>query len=345
MFSTTQDEAAVVNEVRNIYRAYLGESDAWKQPSFFGINSIVIGGAIWTVLNEARNNVDARVNPVTATGVNLDRIGATPPLNLVRLQPTAAEGFIRGQDLTVTTVTTGTVFETADGYQYTATENVSVVAGRAVIPVIASIVGEDSNSLVDQPMNTSLEGRFYSNGVFGGADLECDDSFRRRIFGEYSATAFFGSPCSYQNVLSGVAGVTRSWTIQDGGVPKILFLMEDLYPNGEPTPMDIQRIEQRFKDDCMTSIFYCANFEGAKSLTIAPELCFENPPDDICELEEALTAWLRETFELGEGVLITQIQSFFDQNFPQYGIKVTCDTPYEGQCDAVYNVAQIIGPC
>lgn len=346
MFSSTDNEAQVVNEVRGIFRAYLPEADAWKMPSFFGVVAIVLGGAVWTVLNEARNNVDARVNPVTATGADLDRIAATPPLNIVRLDATVAEGLLRGQDITASLVQQGQVFTTADGTTYAATETVTVVAGRAVFAVTSNETGDNVNAIVDQPMtSTDVDGQFFSEGVFGGNGIECDDNLRRRIFSEHSRTAFLGSPCSYQEAMAGITGVSRSWTILDGGIPKVLFLTEDLTPDGVPPATMVQAVRSSFQGECMTSIFYCANFEGARSLTLSPEICWETAPEDLDAILDAIKVWLRANYDLGEGVTVAELQAFLGQSFPQYGPKVLCTENFEGECDAVYNMVDFAGAC
>lgn len=333
-FKDAKKEAEFIESIRSIFRAYVPESDAWAKPNFFDINATVIGGIAWSAVNEARNGVDLRLNPQTAVGEYLDIIAATPPLDLTRRAATQATGFVKVDY----PVTVGYEFKAEDGTIYTATE-----AGSGVIAVISKGYGKDQNSIENRPLEGS-DGTARSLGIWGGYDVECDDQFRRRIYAAKSKFHFFGSACSYEDALLAFPGVTRVWTAEDGGVAKIMFLMEDKYPCGQPRQEDIDEIIDYFKDECLSNMFFCPNFEGACTKTIAPEIEWTlTAPEDICEVQAAMTDWLRENYDIGEGVKIYEIQCWLDAYYPEYGGKIPCCDDYEPEPCCVYNCVQLLG--
>ena len=346
VFTDQDSEADIVDKVRSTFRAYVPESDAWKKPSFFEVSSIVLGGIAYSAINEARNGIDTRVNAATAVKPYLDIIAATPPLFLTRNNPTKSTGFIEVNCPDMTAIPAGYIFETADGVQFSANDTVTLSAGQGLVGVTSVLEGAAQNSCENQPFEMPLGCTAISRGIFGGFDLECDAQLRRRIFAARSKCYPLGSPQWYENqVGAAIEGITRSWLIQDGGMAKIMFLMEDKYPCGTPLQEDIDALKTHFLDECNMGLCFCPVFCAAKSETIAPEICWEFPPEDIQEVVEEMELWLRNNFDLGEGISTSQIQCFLDDAFPQYEGKIKCCDEYPAKCDVVYNCVEIIGPC
>jgi hypothetical protein len=341
-FSTASNEAEFIEAVRNVYKAYVPESDAWAQPNFFSINATIIGGLTWTAYNEAKNGIDLRVNPQTAQGEYLDIIAGTPPLNLTRYGPTQATGNVAVNFPAMTVVPAGYVFTTSAGVTYRVTANTALTAGVGTVPVVSNGTGTAQNSLVNQPLPSS-DGMAVSLGIYGGNDTETDDQLRDRMYGERSKAHFFGSACSYEDVLKGLPGVTRAWAIEDGLTAKIVFLMEDKYPCGEPLPSDVSDIISMLQDECLTNMFFCPVLEGATSISIAPEIIWTTCPADTCEVENAMRDWLRANYNISEGVAICDIQRFLDEQFPDLGGKVACCGDYPPVPCAVYNCVELVG--
>lgn len=340
--STATTPAEFIEAVRSTFRAYVPESDSWAQPNFFSVNSTVIGGLIWSAWNEARNGVDARLNPQTAAGEYLDILAALPPLNLTRYAPTTASGFVLVNLPALSGVVSGYEFKAADGTVYRATAYTPLVSGAGTVPVVSVATGAASNSANNRPL-TAADGSATSLGIYGGNDTESDDAFRRRLFAAQSRPAFFGSACSYETAMLAYPGVSRAWAQVDGLVPTIAFLMEDKYPCGVPLPADIADIEAYFADECLTNMHSCLTFTPAKSLSISPEINWANCDADICEVETALTNWLRANFDMGEGVRACDIERFLQDSFPDLSPRISCCEDYPPVPCGVYNCAEIIG--
>ena len=257
-FSTATTPEEFIEAARATFRAYVPESDAWAEPNFFSINATVIGGLFWNAWNEARNGLDKRINPQTAVGEYLDIIAGQPPLNMTRLAPTQSTGFVMVDLPGIVNVPAGYLFTAADGTQYESVAFTTLTGGQGTVEVRSVGTGSAVNSLNNRPLSAS-DGSAVSLGIFGGNDVECDDSFRRRIFAAQARGAvFFGSPCSFGAAILAFPGVTRAWTFTDGLTTGVSFLMEDKYPCGVPLQSDIDEVTAFFKDECLCGrVFVC----------------------------------------------------------------------------------------
>lgn len=350
VFSTTDTEEEVIEKVRATYRAYMPELDAWQKPSYHDVNSIVVGGIAWSAMNEARNGIDARVNPSTAVGSALDLIAASPPLFLTRNNPTPSTGYIFvscDDTATVSAFAPGYVFSTADGVEFTVTDTTALDAnGEALVPVQSVLEGSENNSCEGQPMDAPDGCAAVSRGVFGGFDRECDAQLRRRIFAARSKCFPLGSPQWYEaQILGAIDGITRTWLVSDGGMAKIFFLMEDKYPCGSPEQEDVDALNAYFEDECKIGLCFCPIFVPAKTAIISPEICWETPPEDINDVIDGMVDWLRANYEIGQSVHTNQIQCFLDSAFPQYGGTIKCCEEFTVDCETALTCVEILGPC
>lgn len=343
-FASAESEQEFIESIRDIYRAYVPESDAWAQPNFFSVNATVVGGLAWSAVNEARRGFDMRVNPQTAVGEYLDLIAGTPPLALVRRPATVATGEIIVSGWPDATIPAGTMFETAAGVKFTTTETVNVGGAFTIAEVVSVLAGSANNSLQNQPM-TSGNVSAISLGIFGGFDAETDDQFRARIYAEQTKYAFFGSACSYERMMLAVPGVSRAWAIEDGGVAKIVFLMEDKYPCGTPLVEDIEEIKAFFDDPCLTPLFFCPDFQPACSRPIDLVIEWTEAPDDICAIEAAFEEWLRVNYSIGEGVRGCDIDAWLKDSYPEYGPVIECCEDFPAISCCVYNCANLTPSC
>lgn len=343
-FASAESEQEFIESIRDIFRAYVPESDAWAQPNFFSVNATVVGGLAWSAVNEARRGFDMRVNPQTAIGEYLDLIAATPPLALVRRPATVATGDIIVSDWPNATIPAGTMFETAAGVKYTTTETVNVGGAFTIVSVASVLSGKAMNSPQNQPM-TSGNVSALSLGVFGGFDAETDDQFRSRIYAEQTKYTFFGSACSYERMMLSYPGVSRAWAVEDGGVAKIVFLMEDKYPCGVPQDEDIAGIKEYFNDPCLTPLFFCPDFQPACSLSIDLVIDWTEAPDDICAIEAAFEGWLRANYGVGDGVRGCDIDAWLKDSYPEYGPVIECCEDFPAVSCCIYNCANLTPSC
>lgn len=343
-FASAESEQDFIESIREIYRAYVPESDAWAQPNFFSVNATIVGGLAWSAVNEARRGFDVRVNLQTAEGEYLDLIAATPPLDLSRRPATVATGMLAVSGWPDATIPAGTVFQTAAGVKFTTDETVNVGGAYTIVDVTSVLPGAANNSLSNQPM-TSGAISAVSLGVFGGYDPESDDQLRARIYAEQTKYAFFGSACSYERMILGVPGVSRAWAIEDGGVAKIVFLMEGKYPCGSPTDEDVAAVTEYFNDPCLTPLFFCPDFSPACSKSIDLVINWTVAPDDICAIEAAFEAWLRDTYEIGQGVRGCDIDAWLMDSYPEFGGRIDCCEDFPAISCCVYNCANLTPSC
>jgi hypothetical protein len=341
--ANAQSASEFVDYVRSTFKAYVPESDAWAEPNFFSIYATVVGGMAWTAINEARLGFDARANPQTAVGANLDVLAGLPPLNLTRLSSTQASGSISVNIPSLTLIPAGYEFTASDGTVYVALADTPLTGGAGTVDVVSVLAGSNQNSLEGQCFDIADEGEATSLGIIGGRDVECDDDFRLRMFVERAQCYSFGSVCSYLNLLKSYPGITRAWAIEDGLVQKFVFVMEDDDCCGQPTQDQVDEIIEWFQDDCRSTICFCPNFEAACTKSIAPDICWQTCPEDISEVEAALQDWLRASVDLGEGVKICDIEAFLASAFPQYGPSIKCCEDYPPIPCCVYNCVELIG--
>lgn len=343
-FASAESEQEFIESIRDIFRSYVPESDAWAQPNFFSVNATVVGGLAWSAVNEARRGFDMRVNPQTAVGEYLDLIAGTPPLALVRRPATVATGDLIVTGWPTANIPAGTMFETAAGVKYTTTESVNVGGSFTVVPVASVLAGAANNSLQNQPM-TSGNVSAISLGIFGGFDAETDDQFRARIYAEQTKYTFFGSACSYERLLLSYPGVSRAWAVEDGGVAKIVFLMEGKYPCGVPQDEDIAGIKEYFSDPCLTPLFFCPDFQPACSKSIDLVIEWTEAPDDICAIEAAFEEWLRANYGVGDGVRGCDIDAWLKDSYPEYGPRIECCEDFPAVSCCIYNCANLTPSC
>jgi Baseplate J-like protein len=341
-FVDAANEQQFIESTREIFRAYLPESDAWAYPNMFSIYATVIGGLAWSSVNEARRGFDARINPQTATGDNLDLIAAQPPLNLLRNGATLSTGMLSVTGWTLATVPVGYQFQTASGKQYVTTSGAVLTAGAGLLSVKSVITGAAQNSPMGQQL-TAAGGTAKSLGIFGGFDIETDDQLRARIYAARREFNFFGSSCSYIDALKGFPGVTRAWPVEDGLMSYIVIEMADAYPCGSPLPADITAIENYFTTACLTPLCAPPCFKPVKGLTIHPEITYKDCAADICEINAAMQAWLRANYDLGEGVQACDIRAWLQENYGELGPVISCCEDYPPVCNAVYNCVELIG--
>ncbi len=342
-FISTDSEAGFIQEVRDIFRAYVPESDAWAKPNFFDINATVIGGIAWSAVNEARRGFDLRANLQTAHGQYLDLLASQPPLNLFRLGATSSNGSIIVSGWPSALIPGGTVFESAAGIKYKALADVVNVAGQPTTVAVASVLAGDMvNSQAGQPLQSG-DATAVSLGIFGGFGEETDYQFRNRIYAEKTKYCFFGSAESYQRLLLGYRGITRVWALQDGGVATIAFLMEDTYQCGVPLQSDIDAVQEYLSDPCLTPLYFCPNIQPACAKSINPVVNWTIEPDDLCDVQESMTQWMRATYDLGDGVAGCEIQAWLSANYPDNGPSIDACINYDSVPCCVYNCAILEG--
>lgn len=191
------------------------------------------------------------VFPDTCDAANLDRWGAL--LTLPRKAATTATGGVVFAGTNGTSIAAGTVVVRADGERFTTTEATTVVNGAATAPVQAVVPGVAGNTAGATPMSmgSSVVGTVNSvavdsAGLSGGADLEEDDDFRRRIVQRWSNPPGAGTVADYERWALEVAGVTRAWPLpgnQGPGTVGLVFVVDDDPVSIIPTATKVAEVQ------------------------------------------------------------------------------------------------------
>ena len=144
--------------------------------------------------------------------------------------------------LTITGVNTtvcplGTLFQDADGLEYTTDAAVTISGGSATPAVTAVVAGVDSNqdvgallSLVTPITDIDTTGTVSGSGIIGGLDAETDAALLARLLLRLQSPPKGGGPNDYVNWALEVSGVTRAWQYPnlDGlGTVGVRFVMDD----------------------------------------------------------------------------------------------------------------------
>ena len=331
-----------VNEARATLRACLPESDAWKQPNPFDAFAVLMGGMYWTAVNEARRGADLRLDPTMMQGSDLDRYAAGPKLGLTRMAATPAQGLVSITDASAP-VPPGTIFTASDGTTYTTANGGVLVGDEVTLTVAATQAGFTTNSLPGRPLSYTGDGSAVSVGIYGGQDAECDEDLLLRIFAAERTDCYFGSPDSLTEVILGQPGVTRAVTYEDGYCVMIAVLMEQSFaPKGTPPQAALDELAAVFADECLAPAHFCPKIVPMEARTIAPEMTWQKPPEDICFVQQAMQDWMRQTFGFGDPVPGHFIQNWLDTEFGEYGPMLVECKGYPAFC-GVYNCVELVG--
>ena len=157
-----------------------------------------------------------QIFPSTADTDNLERQAAI--WGLTRTSATFSEGEVEFSGTNGTDIPEGTVLLRSDGLEYKTTEDATISGGVAVVNVVATASGSDSNtdSAVELTLQSSIVGVndnavVETAGIVGGADEETDEELRARLLLRISAPSKGGTAQDYETWAKEVSGVTRAW--------------------------------------------------------------------------------------------------------------------------------------
>jgi uncharacterized phage protein gp47/JayE len=187
----------------------------------------------------------------------LERHGAEYAMS--RLPAGRAEGYIIIRNgVPSQHFTEASQFARTDGQIFECIEAVSLDAlGNGRILVRAIEEGVRGNSVPSTPMKSQSIGLGINadlfvdlNGITGGADVESDENYRRRIWFRKRYAPHAGSPSDYVRWSQEISGVTRIWvrraTPRPGSVT-IVAMMDDTYDDGVPLGGDIARLREHLE--------------------------------------------------------------------------------------------------
>lgn len=276
MLNSGMTEAEVIDRVRQTFRAHLPESNAWVEPSNLSVTATVFGGIAWSLMQEARNGIDARAMPETATGEYLDAIASRPPYNTLRRAETYAEGWVEVSFLDVNSIAVGDSFTRSDGVKYTVICAATLTAGVGMVKVRANVAGTTGNAVSGMPLEDT-RGTVTSRGIVGGYGAETDDELRDRLYRLYPGPVF-GSLSSVEGLVANVHGVGQAVACPSDCGPVTVYAA--MQGNAIPSAADIAWIEGAFANPCSLPAFVCVTILPAIAKTLIvrlSEACGVNP--------------------------------------------------------------------
>lgn len=304
MLNTDMTEAQTIARARELFRAHIPESNAWLEPSNMSVVATVLGGLGWTIMQEARNGIEARVMPDTAIGAHLDAIAARPPFNLLRRGATKATGVVSVAFTVSQSIAVGDSFTRSDGIKYLAQCSFTGTTGQ--IAVIAQSPGTAGNAISGMPF-TDSRGTVTSLGIVGGYGAESDEELRDRIYRSVPG-AYFGSVGSIEALVANVHGVSKVRACAMDCGPVVLFVA--LQGNAIPTATDIQWIEGAFADPCAMPAHTCVNIRPAIAKTLIVRVA------EACGIDVAglIRVKLLPGLGIGQTVTVADILALFAAN-------------------------------
>lgn len=172
----------------------------------------------------------------TAAAEYLDR-WASIWLTVPRKAAAAATGNMTLTGSSGVVVPAGTAVINTDGIEYTTDVEVTLAAGEATAVITAVNGGADSNLVAASALSlvTPLDGlnstaTVATGGIVGGADIEPDDSLRRRLITRIQQPPHGGADYDYVNWALEVPGVTRAWVSPQelgAGTVTVRFVRDD----------------------------------------------------------------------------------------------------------------------
>lgn len=161
--------------------------------------------------------IAAQVLPDTAESEVLDR-HASIWLTTGRIPAAYAVGEATATGTSGTVIAAGTVFQRADGAQYTTDAEVTVASGTATVALTAVEAGQLGNaaaattlSLATPIAGLNAAASVTAGALTGGADTETDTALRARLLARIRQAPHGGADFDYVTWALEVAGVTRAW--------------------------------------------------------------------------------------------------------------------------------------
>jgi uncharacterized phage protein gp47/JayE len=195
--------------------------------------------------------VSLQVFPDTAEVEFMNRWAAI--WGVTRIAATKATGNVEATGTNGTVIVEGTEFQRSDQALFVSTEEQTISAGTATVPVEAVLAGADGNTdaastlqfsspISGADSDTTVDG----DGLVNGADEETDASLEARLLDRIQQPPHGGNENDYLQWMSQISGVTRSWVYPlELGVNSvsIRFMMDNTYDDGIPLSGDVDNAQ------------------------------------------------------------------------------------------------------
>ncbi len=189
----------------------------------------------------------------SADGENLDRHGAQMKPAVPRKLASAASGLVTVTASAASGLSAGDVLTRMDGVSYSVDVGGALPMGVPVDMAVTALSSGAAGNAAPLVQMTSANGLVASavvasGGVSGGADIEQDEPYRRRLIFSNTFPEHAGAAPDYVRYATSVPGCTRCFVARGvlGRSTVTLYPMFDLTNvNGIPTPVDLARVAAR----------------------------------------------------------------------------------------------------
>jgi uncharacterized phage protein gp47/JayE len=177
-----------------------------------------------------------QILPDTADAEILDRHVAIW-LPSGRLPASFASGEITISGTPGTVVPAWTIWKRGDGSAFSSADEVAIGESLTRVTVFAETAGQSGNTdsgaalQLDNPIiGVNAQALVAADGISGGAEIESDDSLRKRLIARIQNPPMGGSAADYITWTREVAGVTRAWVYpleQGDGTVVVRFVRDN----------------------------------------------------------------------------------------------------------------------
>lgn len=234
----------------------------------------------------------------TADAEYLERWASVWGIGRTSASPATGNVTMTGNSGTV--IPAGMTLQRSDGAQFTTTAAVTIAAGTATVPVIASDAGLPGNTLAGtrltlaaQTFGVSATATVTVDGLVGGTDIEGDDSLRDRLLFRIRNPPQGGAALDYDAWAREVAGVTRVWVKPQwlGAGTVGVFFVRDGDPDNIPDAGEVA-IVQAYLDSKRP---ITAQVSALAPIPLEVDITIQVSPD-TAEVRAAVTAELQDLF-------------------------------------------------
>jgi uncharacterized phage protein gp47/JayE len=198
----------------------------------------------------------------TATGDDLDRIGAEPQIDTPRKLAQAAVMVATIDSTETIPALTAFVGDSAK-YIYRTAAEVEPVDDVATLSLVSDLAGADYTLAVDdtlsiqQPLDGCASTATVTDVTTEGVDSEGDTAYRRRIMTEMRTQGGGGNSADYRTWAEAVEGVERAFPYADDDPGDVVVYIEcdaDLDPDGIPSGDLLTTVKEEILTDPDTGI-------------------------------------------------------------------------------------------
>lgn len=159
----------------------------------------------------------------------------------------------------------GTVWQRADGAEYSVTSDATIIGGSARVSIIALVAGSLGNCAIGAQLNllNTLDGVagtgiVAESGILYGTDIEGTEPFRARVLAYKRRKPAGGNKYDYVTWAQEITGVARGWTIPCGNGPGTvdLVIVSDPAITGSEMPSDdlLAAVRSKIVDICPNDV-------------------------------------------------------------------------------------------